>query len=174
MTGISTTCKALEYINRLANASSDEDVDFLIQLMQPTDNQEEMGHVYMDTLGYNPIEYFDRRKLETAYSTIMDVAPDSLKSDLNTVKPGIIEHVIAMKAHLNDDYLLYMLLSEISAETGWTDKDLSINFPDIMNAELNDGFEVNSDEIFDDEEDDDDEDMESDTDDDEYAFAAND
>ena len=112
------TCGLLDYINRTANANSEEDLDFLLELMRPT-SRNEMSEIYVQTLGYNPITYFDEKYLYGIYDDIAATAPDSVQTQLRSKKDEIISKVMDIDANIKEEYLKSLLLQEIEAETGW-------------------------------------------------------
>lgn len=112
------TCGLLDYINRTANANSEEDLDFLLELMRPT-SRNEMSEIYVQTLGYNPITYFDEKYLYSIYDDIAATAPDSVQNQLRSKKDEIISKVMDLDANIKEDYLKSLLFQEIEEETGW-------------------------------------------------------
>lgn len=161
------SCLLLDYINRTATASNEDDIDYLLSLMSPTDDREEMGQRYNDVLGYNPLTYFDERHLDKAYDMILRIAPKSLRDELVEKKDKIIESVIAHKGNLEDGYLSYLLVTQIAVETGWKDPSITSSISQMISSEFDDddSFEIDSDEELDDGED-----TESDLDDDDGYY----
>lgn len=135
-----------EYLMRIVTADSEDDVDYLLKLMQPSDDRDEMGKVYDTTLGYNPINYFDEQYLKKAYDKIVNCAPDSLKIKLQKRKDEIIEKVLMRKISGINEYLYQILIAVIEEETGWADPDLEILSPTIDNFDLE---EDDDEELFD-------------------------
>lgn len=116
------TCGLLDYINRTANANSEEDLDFLLELMRPT-SRNEMSEIYVQALGYNPITYFDEKYLYSIYDDIAATAPDSVQKQLRSKKDEIISKVMDIDANIKEDYLKSLLLQAIQDETGWISGD---------------------------------------------------
>lgn len=108
-----------EYITKMTTASSEEDLDYLLLLMAPSDDRDEMGEVYQNTLGYDPINYFDEKYITKSFEDIMENAPISIKESLLAEKDKIIGKVIDKKKLEIDSMLLNILVKEIFEETGW-------------------------------------------------------
>lgn len=150
-----------DYLMRTVTAESEDDVDYLLKLMHPSDDRFEMGEVYNNTLGYNPINYFDEQYLKKVYDRVVQNAPESLVFKLQKRKDEIIEKVLMRKLSNIDEYLYQILLTVIEEETGWIDSDLEALRPTIENFDLDDDDEElfdEDDDSFDDDEDDDDDD----------------
>lgn len=148
-----------DYLMRTVTAESERDVDYLLKLMNPSDDRTEMGEVYDKTLGYNPINYFDEQYLKKAYDKILESAPDSLKWKLQNRKEDIIEKVLTLKLSTIDEFLYKTLIRVIEEETGWSDADLENLSPTIDNFDLE---EEDEEELFDEDADDFDDDDDDD------------
>ncbi len=162
----------LAYVAKTVTADSEEDLTFLYDLLAPSDDREEMGKIYNDTLGYNPIEYFDERFLIKTFDEIIEDAPAEKKTELTNAKESIIKEVMYNKVLQTDEYLLGMLLKAIQEETGWVDpkygdlEDLEDGDWDVSSMNSDDEDEDDEDE-YDPYEDDEDDDLELYVDDDE-------
>lgn len=163
-----TSVALLNYINATVNAHSENDMEPLLSLLRPTEDREQMGAIYEQTLGYNPISFFDIKYLEKKFDEIVETAPEDLKDELRDKKEAIIHQVMLHKDNLNDEYLLYLLVSEIASESGWTNPNFKVDINVAIADEMSNGesFEV-IDDIDDEEVDDDGEDDEDDFDDEE-------
>lgn len=158
---IPSTNVLLKYINATVTADSEADEALLLEMLRPTEDRVEMGKIYQNVLGYNPIEYFDEKYLERKYDEILETAPESLKGELQEKKDNIINEVMTHKNNLNEDYLLYILTSEIAAETGWSNPDFRVDIDYAIFEELGIDYfgedsddEDNDEEILDDEDED--------------------
>ena len=49
----------MAYLTATATADSEGDVDSLLKLFNPVESREDMGEIFEDTLGYNPITHYD-------------------------------------------------------------------------------------------------------------------
>lgn len=65
----------LKFIEMVREANSEEDVTTLMDIMNPTDDESEMGEKYKEVLGYNPITYFDEIKVEKALIDLSEKYP---------------------------------------------------------------------------------------------------
>jgi len=154
-----TSCKALLYLNKTVHADSEDDLDFLFDLMKPTDDREEMGKIYENSIGYNPLDYFDEKDLRKKFKGILEAAPVSVKSELKDKEDSIISRTIIRKNELLEDHLSILLANEIFTETGWA----SPSYDDGPSQEALDNLQGEEEEetLDDIEEDDDDKDDET-------------
>lgn len=169
MSGIheTTTKTLLDYISNSSTANSEEDMSYLLTLMQPTDNRIEMGQVYTNLLGYDPITYFDEKYVHKAYETILMRAPGNVKRLLTEKKEELITETMTRFESTREEYLLNLLMKVIMDETGWTDPDYEgFDYEALLDLGLefgestSGGFEIDDDDEEDplEEEDDNDED----------------
>jgi hypothetical protein len=121
-----TTKLLLDYIVASATSHSEEDQSYLMKLMTPSADRDEMGEVYNNLLGYNPITYFDEQDLSRAYATIVtsdsfQKAPSNVKEFLSSEenKKMIIERALAWVDAEKEEYLVDMLIGAIQEEIGW-------------------------------------------------------
>lgn len=152
--------RLLGYINNTVTAASEDDVDQLLLLMSPKDDKEEMGELYSNVLGYNPITHYDRQFIERKFDEMFDIAPVSFHESLVSNRENIINRVMGAKMILDDDYMHYLLALEIANDTGWSDPLVRPDLLYIIHEELDAdaGFELDNDvEILDDEDESDDE-----------------
>lgn len=143
-----------EYITKTVTANSEEDYDYLLLLMSPTDDRDEMGVVYQNTLGYDPITYFDERFLNKSFDELLLEAPSSIKDDLTKERENIIKNVMKKRNVELDGFLLNLLTKEIYNEVGWVPYDSS-EFGDDFVSEDDDFDDDDDIDEFDDEDDDD-------------------
>lgn len=66
----------LKFIQMVRDANSEEDITSLMDLMNPTDDADEMGNKYNEVLGYNPITYFDEIKVRDIMNEISSKYPN--------------------------------------------------------------------------------------------------
>ena len=111
----------LEKLLAVATCNSEEDQEKLEQLLDPT-TRTEMGPVYEEAIGYNPITYFDRRDTEKYFNSMIEDAPQSIKEVLEEKKEEIIESVLEHKENLNEEYLITLLNLSFEKECGWRNK----------------------------------------------------
>lgn len=148
----------LELIVASATANSEEDQELLMQVMQPSNNRNEMGDVYNAVLGYNPIKYFDENDLRRLYVGFINKAPADIKEILTENEDEFIKVALESIDEEKGDYLSTLLADIIADKTGWVDPSMG-----------DDGDDDNSSFESIDEEDDDinEDDMDDDDDDDE-------
>ena len=54
-----TRAEIIAYLTRTATADSETDVEAFMKVFNPVDDRKEMGKVYQEALGYNPITHYD-------------------------------------------------------------------------------------------------------------------
>ena len=145
--------KLLEFYNKTVHAESEEDLDFIFGILNPTDSKEEMGKVYEDSLGYNPLDFFDKKTLSKKFDEFLTDAPSSIQSELKEKRNGILDRSLLQRDRDEDAHLSMILASEIYAETGWSAP--GFYFMDSLSEE--------DEEVVDDDEDDDEFDKEDDS-----------
>jgi hypothetical protein len=126
MGGKGTTTKTLlDYIQETVTASSEGDLEHLMVLMRPTENREEMGIVYDELLGYNPITYFDEKYQHRIYAGVISRAPSHLKDALSKKEEWIIKLTMRNYDSFRDDFLSKTLAKVIFDQYNWNDPELS-------------------------------------------------
>lgn len=81
----------IQYLSGLATADSDADVDALLKIYNPLDDRAEMGKVFQDTLGYNPITHYDITDINSILDKVInDVESDKVAKKLGSKKDEII------------------------------------------------------------------------------------
>lgn len=148
----SKSCKALIYMNKTVHANSEDDLDWLLDLMKPVDDRAKMGQVYQDVIGYNPLDYFDEKELRKQYKELLNYAPANIKDTLIAKEDNIISKTIIRKNATIDDRLSYLLALEVFEEVGWSSDDLD----DGPTQSTFDNLEEDEEETLDDPESDDD------------------
>ena len=77
-----TRKEIMSFLTTTATADSEQSVqENLLKLFNPASTREDMGKIYNDVLGYNPINHFDREELrdllDMALNAIADEHPDT-------------------------------------------------------------------------------------------------
>ena len=103
--------KSLKEVLDICNANGEEGLDSLMQLMEPKDEREEMSSLYEETLGYDPITYYDIKDIE---KMIDDVSSESIRNMINDHKDEIIE--VTLEARRNS--LIYDFGDAVSTVLG--------------------------------------------------------
>lgn len=147
------------------SANSEEDVTKLLQMMNPT-SAEEMGPIYIDVLGYNPIKYFDEKIIERQIDKLIPYAPNKAGQILVNKKKEIIKTTLDLYDQTKETWIQGSLLAAIRdfiSEEEWDDEELDEAFDDMDDA------------LYDsDEEDDESEYTEEDSDEEDELFGLND
>lgn len=134
----------LQRLLAVATCKTEEDEYRLEQLINPS-TRSVMGPVYEETLGYNPLTYFDRQEAEGYFKEMIEDAPQSVKVILEEKQEEILESVIEHKENLNREYLITLLNLSFEKITGWKNKkyhniNLQEDFVDVEEVE-DDEFE---------------------------------
>lgn len=157
--------KFLDYINKTRNANSEDDIDELLRIMNPTDDRDEMGRVYEDVLGYNPLQYFDENALRSLLEEVTTYAPASVVTIIKNSKEQIISKALQELKVLAEESIVAALISALDIETGWVPEVLIRNASTSLPM-LKAGFTIDEDESFDDDEEND---ADDDNDEDDYV-----
>lgn len=161
----------LSYINATVSASSEQDVDYLLKIMSPSNDRDEMGKLYDEILGYNPITHFDKEDIRSMLKKCEEKAPDPVATTIKQQEDYIINETLAKYNEGRDNRLAMDLCNVIKNITGWL-PDINELIPNGSRIdEDGDGFEDDSydEELFNSEEefgDDDDYDYDGD----DYSF----
>lgn len=95
----------LSFIEMVRGANSEEDVNSLLEIMNPSDDPNEMGEKYEEVLGYNPITYFDEVKVRKIMESVCERYPDisfdidGLVKDVNEAVAESREQIIVQYVH---------------------------------------------------------------------------
>jgi len=142
----------LDYVAATATCNSEEDLETLLKVLNPTDDREVMSEVYTAALGYNPITFFDENDLRKIYKCIIDSAPDEVKDQIGDREDDIIDDAMLLIDESREDTFIHVISNIIKDITGWSNLDES---------EIHDD---NKKEISIEDDDDDDDDLFSDSD----------
>lgn len=161
--------KLLDFIIRCSNATEDDVSEDIIKMADPNsfDSRDEMESHFEDCLGYNPMEYFDRKSIEEQFDDILNDAPYSVQNQLRDKREDIIDRTLECSEDVSDSVLRKVFVSVIKDTIGWQpveDTDVSLD-ECISMAIFGDGIDDSNDYDIDD---DDEEDDDSYTDDEDY------
>ncbi len=70
--------KLLAYLTRTATANSEDDVEELLGLLNPVEDEIEAGRNFEEAIGYNPINYYDRKYANGVLNDILDACNGDL------------------------------------------------------------------------------------------------
>lgn len=140
----------LQMIISAATASSEEDLAPLFRILNPTNDRDEMGEIYTDTLGYNPITHFDRQDLVRIYHEIVEDAPGEISEILSERESEIIDLSLSLFDSNRTDLLQAQLEEVIYAETGIEIGDWDETQKDIVDELL---FDEDEDDMYEEEDD---------------------
>ena len=161
--------KLLDFIVRCNNATSDDIADDLLRMADPNsfDSKDEMESHFEDCLGYNPIDYFDRKSIDDQYDEILNVAPYSVQEQLRNKRDDIIERTLECSNDVGDTVLRKVFINVIKDTVGWQpNDDEEVSLDDCISMAIfgSDDSEdyYDDDESYDDDIDNDDDDGEED------------
>lgn len=96
-------------------ANSEEDLELLWAITNPTYNREDMREKYRNALGHDPLEFYDRHDLECIFEELKaSKMPPEIWENLEAHKDEIINSTLLHKDNINFDYLTYLLTLEMS------------------------------------------------------------
>lgn len=169
--------RALDEFIATVTSTSEEDVDKVLKLLNPT-SENEMGEVYEATLGYNPITYFDEKAVAATLDKIIDAAPNKAGQILTDKKEEVVANTIKYFSYGKIGMLETMLekaVNEVVPSEIWDGDEIRKAF-DTIESESLDSLYLSGDD--DDDEDDDESlnrfDDEDDDENDEIEFEAGD
>ena len=113
--------KLLDFMLRCNNASDDDIVEDLIKMADPTsfDSKDEMESHFEECLGYNPIDYFDRKTIDEQFDEIVTNAPYSVQEQLRNKRDEIIERTLECSDDIGDSVLHKVFINVIKDTVGW-------------------------------------------------------
>ncbi len=138
-------------------ANSEEDLDLLLAIINPTYDRAEMREKYKNAIGHDPLEFYDRHDLECIFEDLkLTKMPQEAWDKLTQDKDAIIDATLSHKDNINFDYLMYILSLEMSK---YLDRPIDLrndmywNWTDIVENEFGVIPVVETEEDNDDEED---------------------
>ena len=154
--------KLLDFMIRCNNASDDDISEDLIRMADPNsfDSRDEMESHFEDCLGYNPMEYFDRKTIDEQFDEILNDAPYSVQNQLRDKRDEIIDRTLECTDDIGDTVLRKVFVGVIKDTIGWQpveDTDVSLD-ECISMAIFGEGIEDSDDYDTDDDEDEDNDD----------------
>lgn len=145
-----TECQGLAYLNRTVHADSEDDLDFLFDILSPTFDREDMGEKYKTAIGYNPLDFFDEHYLRGLYDDLVEDTTGAAHDALIAKEDSIIHEALDRRDEIQEDHLSGILTSIISREIG-IDCILNDAKPlDFVDEELEEESEEESDDDEDD------------------------
>lgn len=154
--------KLLDFTVRCRNVTDDELVENIERMADPDsfDSRDELSSYLDEYLGYNPIDYFDRKSIEEQFDEIVENAPYSVREQLRDKHDEIIERTLECNDDVRETILRKVFVSVIKDTVGWQpteDDDVSVDDSISMAVFNSDEMEDSNDydpEDSDDEEDD--------------------
>ncbi len=124
--------KLLDFIVRCNNATNDDVVEDLARMADPDsfDSRDELESHFEDCLGYNPMEYFDRKSIDEQYDELINEAPYSVQNQLRDKRDEIIERTLECIEDVNDTVLRKVFINVVKDTIGWQpieDSDVSLD-----------------------------------------------
>jgi hypothetical protein len=113
--------KLLDFMLRCNNASEDDIVEDLVKMADPNsfDSKDEMESHFEDCLGYNPIDYFDRKTIDEKFDDIIKNAPYSVQEQLRDKREEIIERTLECSDDIGESVLHKVFITVIKDTVGW-------------------------------------------------------
>jgi hypothetical protein len=85
---------------------------------------------FEDCLGYNPMEYFDRKTIDEQYDDLIKEAPYSVQTQLRDKRDEIIERTLECSKDVSDTVLHKVFINVVKDVIGWQpieDSDVSLD-----------------------------------------------
>lgn len=113
--------KLLDFMVRCNNATSDDIAEDLVRMADPNsfDSRDEMEMHFEECLGYNPMEYFDRKSIDEQFDDLLKDAPYSVQDQLRDKRDEIIERTLECSEDVGDTVLRKVFVSVIKDTIGW-------------------------------------------------------
>lgn len=100
----------LKYLSDTATASCEADVEEFLKIFNPAPTRKEMGDIFEENLGFNPITHYDIQDVIKAVDEVLDhVSRDGVEL-VTTHKDEIVEKAMAVVETRRDDFLKDCLL----------------------------------------------------------------
>lgn len=109
--------KTAKLLSIISSAKDDDLYEEFVQVteVENIETKKELGELWSDLIGYNPIEYHDRQLLDSAYEAILKFIPEkSMKHQMEDKKDEIIDNVIDNMYQIGETVLINELFKEIS------------------------------------------------------------
>lgn len=154
--------KLLDFMIRCNTATEDDVSEDLIRMADPNsfDSRDEMESHFEECLGYNPMEYFDRKSIDEQFDEILKDAPYSVQNQLRDKRDEIIDRTLECTEDVGDTVLRKVFVGVIKDTIGWQpveDTDVSLD-ECISMAIFGEGIDDSDDYDTDDDDDEDDDD----------------
>lgn len=117
----------------IVTANSEENIDDFLELLKPDNKStEEMGSIYEETIGYDPITYFDKVSLNNMIDIIKDLpeTPEAVVEALDDSRTEIIESAFNIFNENKIDTFLPAALEEAIEEITGVSIDIEFNVSD--------------------------------------------
>lgn len=155
--------KLLDFMIRCNSATDDDVFEDILRMADPNsfDSRDEMESHFEDCLGYNPMEFFDRKSIDEQFDEILKDAPYSVQNQLRDKRDEIIERTLECTEDVGDTVLRKVFVGVIKDTIGWQpieDTDVSLD-ECISMAIFGEGIEDSDDYDTDDDSDDDDDEI---------------
>ncbi len=101
-------------------AEDETDANKLYELMNPVlENKNYMGDVYNSTLGYNPLDVFDRYLVSCILKKYENLMPENIRSRVQCNESDIINDIMTIRKDVDEDLLEGLIVKYITIITGW-------------------------------------------------------
>lgn len=153
--------KLLDFMIRCNNATEDDVSEDLIRMADPNsfDSRDEMGSHFEECLGYNPMEYFDRKTIDEQFDDVLKDAPYSVQDQLRNKRDEIITRTLECSEDIGDTVLRKVFVSVIKDTIGWQPvEDTEVSLDECISMAIF-GEDIDDSDDYDTDDDDDEEDL---------------
>lgn len=115
----------LEYLSSTATANCEADVESFLKIFNPAPTRTEMGEIFKENLGYNPITHYDMQDVLAAFDEVVnsnEISSDGI-SIIVKKKDEIVEKAMAIFETRRDGYLRECLALAMADYLGNDDSD---------------------------------------------------
>lgn len=82
----------MAFLSGAATADCEADLDNLLQIFNPVESRSQMGEIFRDTLGYNPITHYDMQDIMTAIDDALQYMSESGRMKVNEGRDTIAKY----------------------------------------------------------------------------------
>lgn len=139
----------LQNLLDIVTANSEDVIDNFLDLMRPDDfTREEMGVIYEDTVGYDPISYYDKKDMRDYADQIAEnpTTPQEVVDYIKESRDELVEEAYSLLDLSRENNIQACVESVINDKFG-----IDLDLDDESIEDENDGDDGVDDEEFDDE-----------------------
>lgn len=112
----------LNDILAIVSANSEESIDDFLTLLSPeVSSKEEIRQTFEDTIGYDPVSYFDKKEIKEKINNLLEEdIPDEVSDYLTSDTEEVVNDVYEVFDENKSQYLDEALNTTVYENTGWS------------------------------------------------------